>query len=120
MINSNRGVILEDETINSKKISFNDYTKSEIIPFNLGLKKKKINDIWNRFIIRNPKAFPALLKKIGIQIDYIKKRKCILCENRLTFLGFFQINASLGLGKALEIWQNDSIEFYCPECSGEI
>ena len=93
-----------------KTIPQND---TKIIGINLNLKEKPISKIWCNFINNRPRAFNKVLQKAGISIDQMKVRKCENCGKKLSFKDFFLVNASLGLGKAIEIWQNLALEFHC-------
>jgi len=94
-------------------------TSIKIIPNDLKIKKGQITKIWNKFITAKRENLIRLLKDIGINFQDLNKRQCYYCKNELTFINFFKINSSLGLGKVLDIWQNNLVNFVCEKCQEE-
>ncbi len=89
----------------------------KITPSNLKRKKRKIIKIWKKLIISRRDIFKNLLKDIGINYNDLEKKYCLDCGNELEFIDFFYLNSSLGLGKIIELWENNIFQFICIKCS---
>ena len=88
----------------------------KITPSDLKKKKKNITRIWKKIITSKLDTFLNLLNNIGINYKDLNKRVCCYCGRKIDFINFFYLNSSLGLGKVVEIWQNNLIQFYCDNC----
>ncbi len=108
------------ESIFQKKSNHNNFAHiiipTQIVPCELKIIKKNITKIWKKFISSKRDNFITLLENIGIQYKDLNNRKCCYCEEKIDFIDFFYLNSSLGIGKVLEIWQNNLILFYCNKC----
>ena len=88
----------------------------QITPDSLWNKQQEIVKIWKNFIIKDENHFIDLLENIGIDSRSLITRKCRICGKEIRFSEFFKNNSPLGIGKALNIWQNKKINFYCTDC----
>jgi hypothetical protein len=91
-------------------------TELSVLSIDLKVENNEISQIWKEIIRKNPTYFKELLGNLGLLDGDFWKRNCIFCHKKLTFKTFFYHNASLGLGKAWDLWGNKDIEFYCLNC----
>ena len=88
----------------------------QITPESLWNEQKERVRIWQNFITNDENHFLALLENIGVDSKSLIRRKCPICGTKIRFSEFFKINSPLGIGKNLNIWQNENINFYCMKC----
>lgn len=50
------------------------------------------------------------------KIKDLKERVCWNCNAKLTFEDYFSSNSHLDKTRALELWENNNVEFYCCSC----
>ena len=65
---------------------------------------------------RKKRMLEHYLKKI----NWLKRRNCFNCEERLDFREFFEANPELGLTRAIELWKYPFLEFYCCDCIEDV
>jgi len=88
----------------------------QITPESLWNKQQEIVKIWKNFITKDENHFITLLENIGVNSKSLITRKCHICRREIRFSEFFKINSPLGIGKSINIWQNENIDFYCIDC----
>ena len=88
----------------------------QITPESLWNDQKEIVKIWKNFITKDETHFLNLLENIGVNSKSLITRKCHICGKYIRFSEFFKINSPLGIGRSINIWQNENIDFYCLDC----
>ncbi|TFF85221.1 MAG: hypothetical protein EU518_01530 [Promethearchaeota archaeon] len=106
------------EIKNRMKLEYipNKFLSIQITPETLWNKQQEIVKIWKNFITKDESDFLVLLENIGVDSKSLITRQCHICGKEIRFSEFFKINSPLGIGKSINIWQNENINFYCMNC----